>query len=616
MGVSGLLICAAALVGAEPNGMVLNFSSTRCGPCQLMSPIVTQMEREGLPIRKVDIDREPDLARHYGVTSIPAFVLVVDGREVTRTIGRQDEAVLRQLVARIPSKKAVRVPDLPGAEGLLTVNAGNPGAPPRRAVSGAPGSSAPGGSAPPFQSKARSKGTASGEVRTASIDADRGESGPSASAPGARDVSAFVGSGPADGVLVADAGVPELSPAALEASGKPVKTPFRNPFAGGKSKGVSGQRPSVVRGQTRDSDLEPAAPSPMASTVRIRVSDGKSENFGTGTIVDSRVGRSLVVTCGHIFRDITPQHRIVVETFADGSDEPLASYIGKVLKFDLDSDCGVLSIPAEGLSASRVASESFPLVKGMPVRSVGCGGGDRPSTHTMRVTALNRYLGPHNIECDDLPVQGRSGGGLFSKDGQLIGVCTAADTKEQRGIYCGLKAVHKLLDECQLTSLYREGPEAETLLVDGETPANDATSPETESVATEDALADALAGAGEAEVVCVIRPIDRPRDSTRVVVINRASPKFLGYLSDEVDTQAGVRQTGLTQPAAEPEEDRRRRPAPLSATVPAVYVQDVSVSEEPERDEPESRSRSRRAPELEPQAESESTPKPYRRARG
>jgi thiol-disulfide isomerase/thioredoxin len=598
MGVFGLLICAGALFGAdpnsaEPNGMVLNFSSTRCGPCQQMSPLITQMSREGLPIRKVDIDREPDLARHYGVTSIPAFVLVVDGREVSRLIGRQDETVLRQLVARIPSKQKVRVPDLPGAAGLLTVGAGGADGEIRSAPRGGPGASAPA-----FQSKRTRERAGSGEVRTASV--DPGES----PQPARRDVSDFVGSGPADGVLVADAPIPELSPAALDASGKPVKTPFRNPFAGGKPKAAS--RPAVVRGQTRDSDLEPVASSPMASTVRIRVSDGKSENFGTGTIVDSRVGRSVIVTCGHIFRDITNKHRIVVETFADGSDEPLASYVGKVLKYDLESDCGVLTIPAEGLSVTRVADTTFALLKGLPVRSIGCGGGDRPTAHTMRITAENRYLGPHNIECDDLPVQGRSGGGLFSKDGQLIGVCTAADTKEQRGIYCGLKAVHKLLDDCQMSWLYRGETPGDVVLADaGDTPAADE-APLAEEAVGDAALAEALADAGEAEVVCVIRPIDRPRDSTRVVVINRASPKFLGYLSDEVDSQADVRQTGLTQ--------RAPRPAPLAtATVPAEFVTDEPVIDEETDSAP--RATSRRAPELLAGEGAESRAKPYRRAR-
>lgn len=581
MGVFGLLICVGALVGVEPDGMVLNFSSTRCGPCQQMSPLITQMSREGLPIRKVDIDREPDLAAHYQITSIPAFVLVVNGREVSRLVGRQDEAVLRQLVARIPSKQKVRVPDLPGADGLLTVDTSNE-------IRSAP-RGAPGASAPPFQSKR------SAEVRTAAVD--------TGSKTARRDVSEFVGSGPADGVLVADAPVPDLSPAALEASGKPVKTPLRNLFSGGKPKAPA--KPAVVRGQTRDSDLGPTAPSPMASTVRIRVSDGKSENFGTGTIVDSRVGRSVVVTCGHIFRDITNQHRIVVETFADGSDEPLASYVGKVLKYDLESDCGVLTIPAEGLSVTRVADQAFSLIKGLPVKSIGCGGGDRPSEHTMRITALNRYLGPHNIECDDLPVQGRSGGGLFSKDGRLIGVCTAADTKEQKGIYCGLQAVHKLLDECQLSWLYRNESASNAVLADATdtTPPGEASAAGEDAVDTagEDALAEALADAGEAEVVCVIRPIDRPRDSTRVVVINRASPKFLGYLSDEVDAQSDVRQTGLTQ--------RAPRPTPLAtATVPAEYVL------EDETDSP-TRATSRTAPPLVADEDADSRAKPYRRAR-
>ena len=48
----------------------------------------------------------------------------------------------------------------------------------------------------------------------------------------------------------------------------------------------------------------------------------------------------------------------------------------------------------------------------------------------------------------------------------------------------------------------------------------------------------ALAGAAGAEVVCIIRSTDNPRAASRVVIINRASRKFVADLLGEVDVQA------------------------------------------------------------------------------
>jgi hypothetical protein len=42
---------------------------------------------------------------------------------------------------------------------------------------------------------------------------------------------------------------------------------------------------------------------------------------------------------------------------------------------------------------------------------------------------------------------------------------------------------------------------------------------------------------GEAEVICIIRPIDKPNAASRVVVINRASTKFVSYLTGEMRRQ-------------------------------------------------------------------------------
>ncbi|MED5284711.1 MAG: hypothetical protein VYC71_01985, partial [Planctomycetota bacterium] len=48
------------------------------------------------------------------------------------------------------------------------------------------------------------------------------------------------------------------------------------------------------------------------------------------------------------------------------------------------------------------------------------------------------------------PEQGRSGGGLFSAGGQLIGVCNAAAVQVDEGIYAGLQGIYAALDATNL----------------------------------------------------------------------------------------------------------------------------------------------------------------------
>ncbi|MFM7159127.1 MAG: thioredoxin family protein, partial [Planctomycetaceae bacterium] len=91
-----------------PNNAVLNFTAKWCGPCREMSPVVSKLQRAGLPIQKIDLDEQQPLARRFGITSIPAFVLVIDGQVVRKLTGAQSEETLRGLCAQVPAPAAAR----------------------------------------------------------------------------------------------------------------------------------------------------------------------------------------------------------------------------------------------------------------------------------------------------------------------------------------------------------------------------------------------------------------------------------------------------------------------------------------------------------------------------
>jgi thiol-disulfide isomerase/thioredoxin len=507
-----LLVASVLGAGAGLEDGVLDFTAPWCGPCQQLSPMVSRLERQGFPIRKIDCDSNPDLVRKFKVSTIPAFILVIDGVERARMGSGVSEDDLKRLCARVPRKN-----------------------------------------------------TADG------------------SAQGTSDADALRGA-----VLAAPA--PKSS---SEKSG--VKFPF---LAVKKDNSVvRDQREGAIpraKAEERTKGRFPMQGSPLDASVRIRVKDEhQADAVGSGTIIDSRVGKTIILTCGHIFRNRDKNAVIEVDCFCGGRQHTVVG--GRKLFHDMESDVGLITINADSLASCRVAGSGTRVVKGAPVVSVGCSDGDKPTVERVKITALNRYKGADNIEVAGMPVEGRSGGGLFTQEGELIGVCSGADPHYREGFFAGLQSIHDLLDRCQLTHLYDSGSSGESQKAPANTVLASADPDETfegedatlgvaeprkpaarrpaakvagktrQASLVEDAansgndraIREALEQAGESEIVCIIRPINQPGAATRVVIMNRASRRFVEYLSDEMDDRADILETTLT---SDEEKPPRRKP--------------------------------------------------------
>ena len=83
--------------------VVVDFWATWCGPCRMQAPILEQLDSElggSVKIGKVDVDEEPELARRFGVMSIPTLIAFRDGKAIAQNVGVTDANGLKRMLGK------------------------------------------------------------------------------------------------------------------------------------------------------------------------------------------------------------------------------------------------------------------------------------------------------------------------------------------------------------------------------------------------------------------------------------------------------------------------------------------------------------------------------------
>lgn len=423
---------------AANDAVLLEFSSPRCKFCVEMKPVMQTLEREGVAIRRVDVDQESDMAVRFAIQQLPTYVVFSGGKESARLVGLQEIETMRKAI---------------DSAGLAKFH--------------------------PTNAQSRNN------FNTPSSD----QSPQTRLAP-----------------------TPNMLPVGYGGAAEPQRN---EPM------------PTL--------DLANAVARAEAATVRLRVYEEVGYGIGTGTVIDTHGDELLILTCGHLFRDNKGKTKIEVDLFYAGQVHTIE---GNVLDYDAgDRDIGLVTVRTTlPIQPVPVLSNSRKLQNGASVFSFGCDRGANPSRRDTRITGINLYnqhLHLSNIEIAGAPIDGRSGGGLFDSQGNLIGVCNAADYDDDIGIYAGPGEVYWQLDRVSLQALYQgngsqpAGPRIAQNQAFASAPANNSVVP-----ASFDPNTQALqpANDSDSEVIVIVRNRNRPQDQAQVKVFNIPPPALMEML--------------------------------------------------------------------------------------
>ena len=222
-------------------------------------------------------------------------------------------------------------------------------------------------------------------------------------------------------------------------------------YSGGKSR-TGFSTPTMLKGTASPRDANERLA--LQATVKLKVEDPEGISYATGTVIHSHQGESLVMTCGHVFREAGEDGAITAEYGFD--KRKLKTAPGQLIFFDADArDIALVAIrTSQKIEPVSIAARETKVEPGEDIFSIGCDHGEDPTIRHSRIKNRAAYDGAIKYDIFGRPVDGRSGGGLFNERGELIGVCNAAAVEVDEGIYTALDTLHWQLAKVNLEHLF------------------------------------------------------------------------------------------------------------------------------------------------------------------
>ena len=81
--------------------VLVDFWAEWCGPCRMLSPVISEIADEytgRVKVGKINVDEQPRLAAEFGVVSIPTVILFKNGRAVSTLVGYRPKEAFTALL--------------------------------------------------------------------------------------------------------------------------------------------------------------------------------------------------------------------------------------------------------------------------------------------------------------------------------------------------------------------------------------------------------------------------------------------------------------------------------------------------------------------------------------
>lgn len=87
----------------EKKTLVVDFYADWCGPCRMLSPVMEKLSSlyEGqAEFVKINVDDNPDLAREYGIMSIPCVMVFKAGALAGKNVGFVPQSAMQEFIQK------------------------------------------------------------------------------------------------------------------------------------------------------------------------------------------------------------------------------------------------------------------------------------------------------------------------------------------------------------------------------------------------------------------------------------------------------------------------------------------------------------------------------------